>query len=306
MNFREKANEIRAVGEQTRGDYTPKGAPARIYNYWLNNSESIDATAIRSGGRKENFCHYWRVVAIWSPLLMLGNKIGLNGFMLLIFLANLGIIIYAGVSTGSYLAVFGGVALGLSVALGTIAGILAARQTRADTEFNYDARQTLVLRLCFLFGLPTALLFFGISWLVLHKPDQTAKALGRTAFAVGVAAAASALIWVIAMEGPMVILYIIGIVGGCVLLAAALLSLGYGIVTLIEYSRGKQALRETQAKNEYFEKHGEVPPATVRKPSPVKKFFSGVGDFIVLIAQVVRVNKWKICPVVETQAKEVK
>ena len=36
-----------------------------------------------------------------------------------------------------------------------------------------------------------------------------------------------------------------------------------------------------------------------KPPGRVKKFFAGLGDFFVLIANVVRVKKWKICPLVE-------
>lgn len=36
-----------------------------------------------------------------------------------------------------------------------------------------------------------------------------------------------------------------------------------------------------------------------KEPGRLKKFFAGLGDFFVLAANVVRVKKWKICPLVE-------
>lgn len=36
----------------------------------------------------------------------------------------------------------------------------------------------------------------------------------------------------------------------------------------------------------------------VKKPGRVKRFFRGVGQLLVLLAQIIRVKKWKICPLV--------
>jgi uncharacterized membrane protein len=38
---------------------------------------------------------------------------------------------------------------------------------------------------------------------------------------------------------------------------------------------------------------------TKKAPGVVKRFLSGVVDFLVLLAQIIRVKKWKICPLVE-------
>src|SRR6478609_6954006 len=73
MSLRDKAREIKAEGESERGNFTPHGVPLRMYNYWLNSTDGKKALAIRVGIRKENFCHFWRVVAIWAPLLWIGR-----------------------------------------------------------------------------------------------------------------------------------------------------------------------------------------------------------------------------------------
>ena len=49
---------------------------------------------------------------------------------------------------------------------------------------------------------------------------------------------------------------------------------------------------------------GEITPdeyvyGPKKEPGRLKKFFAGLGDFFVLAANVVRVKKWKICPLVE-------
>jgi hypothetical protein len=66
--FRDKANEITAAGEARRGHFNPDADSAhlKVYKWWVENSQA----GIKP--KRENFCHYWRVVVIWSPLFWLG------------------------------------------------------------------------------------------------------------------------------------------------------------------------------------------------------------------------------------------
>lgn len=60
--LRSKAVDVKISGAAERRNWNPdpKSVHYKIYSWWL-----------RSSGRyieNENFCHYWRVVAIWAPL----------------------------------------------------------------------------------------------------------------------------------------------------------------------------------------------------------------------------------------------
>lgn len=59
------AADIESRGREKRETWQPKagGAPLRSYLWWRDETGHHRA--------QENFCHFWRVVLIWSPLLRL-------------------------------------------------------------------------------------------------------------------------------------------------------------------------------------------------------------------------------------------
>jgi hypothetical protein len=61
--LRDKVATLRRQGEERRGTYVPAvdGAPLRVYQWWH--------TKTNSDIERDNFCHYWRVVVFWAPLL---------------------------------------------------------------------------------------------------------------------------------------------------------------------------------------------------------------------------------------------
>lgn len=69
--FKEKANEIYKDGVARRGHFSPDpdSAHLKAYLWWIENSQAGEKPA------RENFCHYWRVVLIWTPLLWVAIKI---------------------------------------------------------------------------------------------------------------------------------------------------------------------------------------------------------------------------------------
>ena len=73
-NFRTKARDIKQAAEAERGNFQPTGAPLRLYNYWLERTNSKRGIAVRLGVSRENFCHFWRVVAIWAPFMWFRQK----------------------------------------------------------------------------------------------------------------------------------------------------------------------------------------------------------------------------------------
>lgn len=64
MTVRDKAEEIRQRGEAKRGNFSPEpnSGPVKAYKYFYANSGTDEPD-------RENFCHFWRVVVIWAPLL---------------------------------------------------------------------------------------------------------------------------------------------------------------------------------------------------------------------------------------------
>ena len=302
-NFRDKARAVKAQGESVRGDYSPTGTPKRMYDYWLRHSISMKADAIRDGRRRENFCHYWRVVFLWSWLLFLGvkfvdfaqTKVGKTTGIVLGAVAVLSLVSApAGILPGLlvlYLVVFG---VG-----GIFAGALTARQTKERTRHEYTAQETLALRAGFVGGFFTAIPAWLFALAVLHHGKKVEKVVIATLAAMGVFVLGM-IFWSAIVEIGLLatVLIALGALGAIVVAAG----IGLFLSWLVESRREKARQNRDAFINKYIEEHdGEYPPTALfaKKPGLVKRFFSGVGDFIVLIAQVVRVNKWKICPTVE-------
>lgn len=309
-NLREKARAVKAAGEAERGNFEPTGAPKRLYAYWLRNSDSSKAEAIRWGTRKENFCHFWRVVAIWAPLMWLSKKFSDN---LDIIGVVLGLIVVAAFVTALilvndfWLVVLGalGIIVGFTVGVfGLIAGISATltpeERRRADLMRN---RKTIIIS--GIIGFPTFIvgfLFAHLLGLVHRFVWQPAKNHPKPALAVFLVLLSQIGLWgAYAISGlsGMVVLTLI------VLGAAAIVALGVFVAVVVsDYVSGKRELVRQQHEL-YYETHGEYPVVEKKQPSVVDRkidaFFRGIGDFIILIAQVVRVNKWKICPIVEVK-----
>ena len=268
-NIREKAAEIKAAGEAERGNFMPSGVPLRMYSYWLNNSPSKKAGRINRGMERENFCHFWRVVAIWAPLLFIGrgfvrfieHPVTLPLFGTLFALTALTLLVWSGAWLGLLLALVLGTGI-VAVAVAIAFGVLYVRDnwwTRGATRF---------VKTAFVWTSLAALAAFVVFGLTMATLE-----IGLVFWAYLVAA------------------------------AAALAGAVFALEQLSTYISGKRALARAEREAAY-EKYlsGEGPNPNEREPREpgrVAKFFSGLGDFIVLIFQVVRVNKWKICPIVE-------
>ena len=263
-NFRERAAEIKAAGEAQRDDWTPHGVPKQIYDFWLENSRSLDAARLRRGSRQENFCHFWRVVAIWAPLLVLGHK--LDSVLDSKWLPPVGIaiVLVALLSVATALD-------GLGIMLLVMASILA------------------------LIGIIVGFAF-GMEWLMDHYPAGM-KRVGKYS---GIAA-------LVGLAGLLIFgwLALTGYVGAIILFALACAGVVFyvNLDNISAWIQGRRELKRERMKDladedvDYFMEHGEWPGMN-KEPGRLSKFFSGVGDFLVLLAQVVRVNKWKICPIV--------
>lgn len=255
--FRERTAAIVEQGGSERKSFQPKGAPAKVYNYWLNNSEGSKAGKIRRGERRENFCHWFWVVVFFAPMLAVGNFIDRHAWVLgLPLLAMIGGLVWAIVSEYGWGDLFWGIG-----AVALLAGILVAAVYVID---------------------------------VLGKKYPVAMEK------VGIGAVIAAMVGVV---GLVLFAFIssTGTVGASIVGVVAVI---IGIVvwkfqSIASYIEGREEHRIAEAaKRPAVEAVVREP----REPGKVALFFKGFGEFVVMVAQFVRVKKWKTCPLIEVNA----
>lgn len=283
MSIAEKTRATLERGKENRGDFTPKSGslPVKLYNYWLKNSGSKRAARISSGNQRENFCHYWRVVAFWAPLHALFNGVIAPALDSKVTWAVVGVIVAALLAL-LFVTVNGAlvillqclaIVVGIALAIGVIVGISYVVAEVVPRKFPNATKKVgdFVLNPKF-GGAVVGLVLAAIVYL-------TSRGHGVTGYVV----------WF------------------CVGLVIALG--GYVIVKLIDYLNGKAALKQDAWDALDWDTQDKVLDyihavnKTKRQPGKVAKFFSAIGNGIIdaveFVVQVVRVNKWKICPLVE-------
>jgi hypothetical protein len=276
-DFRSKAREIKAAGEAERGNFEPTGAPLRLYNYWLSETRSDRGRAIRRGDRKENFCHFWRVVAIWAPLMFLRRKA--EAF----FTSKVGI------------------AITVAVALFALATVVTTVGDWTDFLLGVGGAVAFV---AVLMGI-----IIGVDWLR-QKHEKVLIGIIIAGLAVAVLAFFTALVLDFGLVP--VLAWTAGIAGGVAALVFILIKVGEWISGLRSIAKAKAKAEHDAAWEAYLNDEGPNPYARPeRKPDPawlvaVFGFFRGIGDFLILLGQIVRVKKWKICPMVEVRTPQQK
>lgn len=304
-DFKTKAEQVKAAGIAERGNFQPHGAPLRLYNYWLEHSKSKKAYAIRWLDRKENFCHFWRVVVIWAPLMALvrGFKRALPVLSALLLAGGLVALIVACIMSTDVLVLLGQVTLFLigcaAVSFGLLCGVSAGNTP--DDRLKHDLfEDRRVITAGFIVGLPGALISYTITWAVrLYNRYLLEHTAFVMVFLAG-AAIAGILAFTTVVGGWQVLVTVLAL-AAWLLAVFALASWAGGRIA--ERLAGQRALA-AQERIEYYEEHGEFPEDAEREPGRIARFFSGVGDFLILATQIVRVNKWKICPLVEVDKPE--
>jgi hypothetical protein len=307
--FKDKASAVYEQGVAERGNFTPSGAPLRIYKNWAARTGSAPA--------KENFCHFWRVVAIWAPLAWFSEK-GQALVNKTAVQVSAGIVLLAAVVWACFQ--FTSVFQGVAVVLGTVfalcallAGVVISAETFIPDEGEWDAPwQKYLTYALAVVGLPFALVGFTVASIGFNWKQSWNKpilnVLGGFAFLVGVGGIVALVVSAFMSLGWILLAYIAGVAVAIVGVGAALT----GIVTFIE---GKRALAKAAKKaardkryddwlhdritdDEYYGRTAHSPSKFELK---VAAFFTAIADFLVLAFQVVRVNKWKICPIVEVK-----
>jgi hypothetical protein len=287
VSIAEKTRETIERGKENRGDFTPKSGslPVKMYNYWLTNSPSKKAALIASGSRRENFCHYWRVVAIWAPLRALFNlfeRVVTNPITwIALGLVAVALVVYGATTIeGFFTGILWGVGYvaGIAVALGLIMGLLYLASEIIPKKFpRFSAKVDSVFRSRKTWGAVALAILAFVVWLTSHGTGGTGY-----------------------------------IVWACI--AAVLALVGFLVVKLIDYDNGKKAQRQAEWDALDYETRSQILDWQIavmreqRKPSKfelkIRGFFRGIGEAVMFFVQVVRVNKWKICPLVEIPQEE--
>lgn len=307
MSLREKAREVKAAGEAERGNFTPTGAPLRVYKYW--------ASRTKNAPKNENFCHFWRVVAFWAPFMAFRNAFSavteslFTNVFVLGFLAVA--LVVALLVLGITFAQFGtGLVLALVVLYAVVGLIIGA--VYADEKYkvaNYkpyidhnggedrsDEPQvdTVVQKVAWVTGL-VSWFSYAIAAVTLRLDKETKETIGGVIVIAALLVTAAGFVWalfdVIGWWTPVAIAAFAAAVA---LFASGVIALGNLAQALRRRSRDKAAKRPVVVK----EVSEPTEPTAPREPGKVSKFFTGIADFLILIAQVARVNKWKICPIV--------
>lgn len=292
-SLREKASEIKSAAEAERGNFEPTGVPLRLYKYWLGESNSKRARSIRAGGMKENFCHFWRVVALWAPLMWLRRKIeAVVTSPVFSVLALTGLVVGI-VALGITFAEFGKIllfiialAVGITLAaFGIISGMSMAmteeKAERADLPPHRVARFGIV-------AIPFFLMGYGLEKMDQHDLEGVVLGVFSALLVLGL------LTFMVMTEGWLFMLGFVGTILGIAVGAVLLLVIFAGIGNFISAKR--RVLRNRTAEAEYFSSSEE---SETSEPGRASKFFTGFGDLLILVGQVLRTKKWKICPTVD-------
>jgi ABC-type multidrug transport system fused ATPase/permease subunit len=297
VSLRARAQEVKAAGEAERGNFTPTGAPLRVYRYWH------DRVNWRKRPERENFCHFWRVVAIWAPLMFLRTKTAdfFNHPAVIIASLVLGLsaLVFAVVAGGGaaiLLFVVCALAALAYLTLGALTGTVWGLE-----EYNDDNERITkaVAGVTFLVSLPV----FLACRLYRRYPEAVQN----------IALVALALLVLFIVTVMLVQLFVA--VGLLVFLAILVTFVGvlaffvFGIPAIGRMIQGRRAL--ARAKRLKAMEDGDskpLPAVKVSGPSRFERFvsrvFTNIADFIVLVAQVAQVKKWKICPLVEIPTDE--
>lgn len=289
MSLREKAREIKAAGEAERGNFDPSGKPLDLYMQWRADRirRFKDVTA------RENFCHFWRVVAIWVPLMKIRHgasavaehpAFGPVSLFLLAALAAVGLITGSVMSTAFFQALL--IIIGLLYgACGMVFGGVLSQTDSTDDEYNF-------LKWASVATFPTALPVWAIGNIVKRIPDDVGETiLGVVVGLVLAAFAVGLVVWAIQDLG-----WLWGIVT-VLAVPAAIVAGVFACVLVADFLKGLMIRHETKVAAREAEYTG-VSSTEPKEPGKVSKFFTAIADFIILVAQVVRTKKWKICPIV--------
>lgn len=252
-NFRERTAEIVEQGKAERKSFAPKGAPMRVYNWWLANSDSVAASRISTGTRRENFCHWFWVVVLFAPALKVGKWLDRNAWVFAIPVVGIAItLVWALIDSfgiGSFL-------LGI---LGAV--VIAAVLTGG---------------------------ILVIEALVERFPDAMAK-IGIGIVCAVVGAVFLFLSYLLLFDAHIVV----SVIYALLLVATPILI--WKFQSIADYIEGREEIRIREAAARPVVETTTEP----REPNAIERALKNIGEFIVMVAQFIRVKKWKTCPLID-------
>lgn len=279
MSLREKAQEVKAAGEAARGDFTPSGAPLRAYKYWAARSKNVPD--------RENFCHFWRVVVFWAPFMAFRRGVE-SMFSSPVFLGLVAAVcLVAIVLAGLTWTEFGAAALLVFVTIYACAGLVFGA-VYADEKAK--GRSENWLKWSTFATLPTSWASYS-AMTVSNKLDRSTKRTVGNALLALIATAGLIAILVAGFAdlGWSFLLVLLGFVLALAVFVAVIIALGNVAQSLRAYKYEKKAAAIDNDEDE---------PVEEKTPGKVSQLLTSIADFLILAVQVVRVNKWKICPLV--------
>lgn len=306
--FRSKASEVIARGEAERGNFEPTGVPKRMYQYWLAGTQSSHGKAVRKGRRKENFCHFWRVVVVWAPLMFLKQKA--EGFVTSKFGAITSVvlliaaIVTLSVVFQSFAIVVGIIIASILAVASTLCGLFSAISLGAyDSDEERLAASHLTKREALWMMIPGFPV--GLPLLAIIKGARAfCNRWGHRANEILVGLFAALIVFVFVslavLEGFLYVLLLLGITAAVLFGGGVLAYIASKIADYIVGRRAEQREKDAEAYREMLDSDEPVFfDTTPKSPGRISKFFTGLADFLILTFQIVRVKKWKICPTVE-------
>jgi hypothetical protein len=294
-DFHSKAKQVRKEGALLRGEFNPKGAPREVYKFWKKHAQHVPDT--------ENFCHFWRVVVFWAPLTAL--RLGIIkafshktvciaavityvlGFLALAAFVNVGWIAFVAVPY---------------FLLGVSAAILVYEGNSIPTT-DQERQEDRYINLLYAATAPVSFTVTAMAWLV-EKPTEYFRSLNWKAKDI-IARVVLGIVLTTAGIGLSVILFLsfkkdwIGTLSFIGLLFGMFLA-GTVITVVISLCLNKQTNHKAQKRQAHWRalQDGIETDVIITPPGKFKAFLTGVKDFATLLVQIVRVKKWKICPIV--------
>lgn len=281
-DFKSQAKQVKRDAAIARHNWDPDPSSwhFRMYKWWQRKSAHYNS--------RDNFCHYWRVVLIWAPLVWLAPIICVVGCLAAIALL-IAVFFLAPEGRGSLLILAGIV----YVVIGCMIGGESVK------KFSLTGKPNVQRGLVELFFLPVVIVvfaLFGLIWPLrnlfvgLHTRYDFYNRARRWFFGASLRSSgllnwvrpvnvlAVALIALFGVYEPRSLLVITGVI----LLCASIVSLLYLADRTVEKRR------ETAKSS-----------SVTTKPSNVRRVFYGMTGIFALIWSAILAAKWKICPIIK-------
>jgi len=302
-NFRRQTQEVREKGELERGTFVPtiEGTPYKMYKWWLERT--------RNPPTRENFCHYWRVIFIWSPLMRLASVLGRvfgNKVILSTVITVLAVLLVVLGYTFNFLSYVAVGAASVYIVLGLVMGVYRYQYEAGELMYSDEwltrDHPTAYRALVIVFA---PLVFFVWAIGAVFKSSKTLKYVGNALLGLILLACLGILtVIIVASIAHYGLVPFLVVVGTILLVIAVITAFSIGSVFVMEkyiepaIKRRRRARRDAEDALRMKISYGKATAASSNK-SVIGSILRTIGDFVILIVEVVRVNKWKICPIVE-------